>query len=406
MSAISLSIIFRGREIACSVTKGLLCGRRIEKDVDGDTTTYVYDGGNVIAEYDDNDDLASKYIHGARVDELVCMVDVADSNAVYYYHYDGLGSVVALSNSSGDSCQSYEYSAFGRVWAEYPEFKANPYMFTGRRFDFETGLFYYRARYYNPYIGRFLQTDPIGYGDGINWYAYCGNNPLAFVDPSGLVTVAFYNPKDHIQYVKNGELQIWKGVFEEYANDHGEIGVNVFEMKSPRDVLQKLAELRLEGVDVTEVYFYDHSWRAGGDNGLNFGTEMKYQGAEGGPGEIHENDIEDFCNALQAMTENAIFHFRHCSDIGLKDRLKDLAEWTQSSVTCPEDRIFSRSGGRVGRSNIWRVQEVPGPDYLPKDKYGIKAGKYLIAPFDPTTGKVGEVTEYLLKGKKYAHEVY
>ena len=88
-------------------------GRRIEKDVDGDTTTYVYDGGNVIAEYDGNNNLTRKYIHGARVDELVCMIDVADSNAVYYYHYDGLGSVVALSNSSGDSCQSYVYSVFG-----------------------------------------------------------------------------------------------------------------------------------------------------------------------------------------------------------------------------------------------------------------------------------------------------
>jgi RHS repeat-associated protein len=62
-----------------------------------------------------------------------------------------------------------------------------PYLFTGRRFDYETGLYYYRARYYNPYIGRFLQTDPVGYGDGINWYVYCKNNPLSFVDPSGLM---------------------------------------------------------------------------------------------------------------------------------------------------------------------------------------------------------------------------
>jgi RHS repeat-associated protein len=169
-------------------------GRRIEKDIDGDTTTYVYDGGNVIAEYDDGV-LARKFVHGPRVDEVVCMINVADNNAIYYYHYDGSGSVVALSDSYGDSRQSYEYSAYGRVWASDPDFTANPYMFTGRRFDYKTGLYYYRARYYNPYIGRFLQTDPIGYGAGINWYAYCGNNPLTFIDPSGLADF-FYDGRN------------------------------------------------------------------------------------------------------------------------------------------------------------------------------------------------------------------
>ena len=121
------------------------------------------------------------------------MIDVADSNAVYYYHFDGLGSVVALSDSNGDSCQSYEYSVYGQVAAEDPNFLTNPYMFTGRRFDIETGppdtrrvnLYYYRARCYNPHIGRFMQTDPVGYDDGINWYLYCKNNP-GRVDPSGL----------------------------------------------------------------------------------------------------------------------------------------------------------------------------------------------------------------------------
>jgi RHS repeat-associated protein len=92
--------------------------------------------------------------------------------------------VVTPSDSVGDTVQTYEYTVFGQVAAEDPNL-LNPYMFTGRRFDFETGLYYYRARYYNPYIGRFLQTDPVGYSDGINWYAYCGNNPLNFVDSSG-----------------------------------------------------------------------------------------------------------------------------------------------------------------------------------------------------------------------------
>jgi RHS repeat-associated protein len=71
------------------------------------------------------------------------------------------------------------------VAASDPNFTANPYLFTGRRFDCETGLYYYRARYYNPYIGPFLQTDPVGYSAGMNLYTYCGNNPLVLTDPSG-----------------------------------------------------------------------------------------------------------------------------------------------------------------------------------------------------------------------------
>jgi len=168
-------------------------GRRTEKRVDGYSTRYVYDGGNVIAEDDGNGNLLRKYIYGPGVDQPICMlenpasdgIDVADSNAVYYYHYDALGSVVALSDSNGDSVHTYEYSVYGQVGASDPNFITNPYMFTGRRFDFETGLYYYRARYYNPYIGRFLQTDPVGYGTGMNLYLYCWNNPTSWVDSTG-----------------------------------------------------------------------------------------------------------------------------------------------------------------------------------------------------------------------------
>jgi RHS repeat-associated protein len=127
------------------------------------------------------------------------MIDVADANATYYYHFDGLGSVVALTDGSGDAVQLYEYSIFGEVSASDPN-HPNRFLFTGREFDSETGLYYYRARYYNPYIGRFLQTDPAG--DGMNRYAYCANSPVNWLDPSGLrwedpaIRIIFFDSTD------------------------------------------------------------------------------------------------------------------------------------------------------------------------------------------------------------------
>jgi hypothetical protein len=94
--------------------------------------------------------LSNPYVYGPRVDEPVCMIDLADSNAVYYYHFDGLGSVVALTDANGTCVQTYEYSVYGHVAASSLRSRAtaedgsdpnhpNPFMFTGRQFDIETG---------------------------------------------------------------------------------------------------------------------------------------------------------------------------------------------------------------------------------------------------------------------------
>ena len=161
-------------------------GRRIAKSYNEELiTSYVYDGDHCLAEYDLNGNLKRKYIFGPCVDEPICMIEAGSSYAgTYYYHFDALGSVVALTNSSGNTVEVYEYSVFGQVGSSDPN-HPNRFMFTGREFDKETGLYYYRARYYNPQIGRFLQTDPIGYKDGVNWYAYCRNDPVCCIDPTG-----------------------------------------------------------------------------------------------------------------------------------------------------------------------------------------------------------------------------
>ena len=94
--------------------------------------------------------------------------------------------MVALTNSSGNTVEVYEYAVYGQVGASDPN-HPNRFMFTGREFDKETGLYYYRARYYNPEIGRFLQTDPGSVMTaGMNLYRYCTNNPWNSTDPFGL----------------------------------------------------------------------------------------------------------------------------------------------------------------------------------------------------------------------------
>jgi RHS repeat-associated protein len=222
-------------------------GRRIEKKYDGLTQMkYVYDGDHIIAEYDGFTNLLHKYIYGPGVDQPICMIDVPNSNATYYYHFDGLGSVIALTNSAGSVANLYEYSVYGEVSASDAS-HPNRFLFTAREFDKDTGLYYYRARYYNPYIGRFLQTDPIGYVDGMNAYWYCGNNPSGLVDPLGLkrkVNVAFYDSSNPN--------------YKEAANDFRWS----FDMKGVTDPLPFI-EACLNSIrrdaDIDNVYFYDDS---------------------------------------------------------------------------------------------------------------------------------------------------
>ena len=123
----------------------------------------------------------SWYTHGADIDEHLA---VERDGAHYFYHADGLGSVTAITDSGRNVVQSYAYESFGMLRPS-TDFM-DSYTYTGREWDREAGLYYYRARYYDPRDGRFISKDTAGINGGINYYSYVHNNVVNEIDPLGL----------------------------------------------------------------------------------------------------------------------------------------------------------------------------------------------------------------------------
>jgi RHS repeat-associated protein len=159
-------------------------GRRIQKSGPAGVTNYLYDEANAVAEYDSAGNLVTRYRQGLGIDQPLAM---SRAGATSYYHADGLGSITSLTDGSGSAVAAYTTDAFGKSLAAAGSV-VNPFRYTGREWDQEAGLYYYRARYYDSQTGRFLSEDPIRFDGGINFYAYVSNNPLNRVDPTGQQT--------------------------------------------------------------------------------------------------------------------------------------------------------------------------------------------------------------------------
>lgn|GEM_PF-1214590 len=161
--------------------------RRTKKVVNGVTRRMMWSGMDELAEYDVNGDLLRRFIPDGTGAMDARLATVTPTGDVYWHHTDHQGSVIATSNSAGETVGVASYSPYGEFGGDATTTpQHSPFGYAGRQYDEETGLYQYRARYYSPRLGQFLSSDPIGTKDDPNLYLYVANDPVNLTDPTGM----------------------------------------------------------------------------------------------------------------------------------------------------------------------------------------------------------------------------
>lgn len=165
-------------------------GRRATTTTAAGTVRHVYDGNQCLADLDEQGNVLRAYVWGPGIDNLLA---IRAGGATYYALTDHQNTVHGFVDAAGVIVARYVYDAWGNVLSEAVTASAlvgNRYRFQGREYSAVTGLYNFRARWYDPATGRWISKDPIGINGGLNMYVFCGNDPINFIDPFGLLPKA------------------------------------------------------------------------------------------------------------------------------------------------------------------------------------------------------------------------
>ena len=195
------------------------------------TRDFYLEGEHLEAVYGPGGQITDKYLRGVVVDEVIngYHYDWPNKEKNLTFHHDHLNSVTAVTGHNGTTVETASYGPFGNMESETgPVFSggevANKLRYTGREFDRETGLYYYRARYYDPEVGRFLTEDPLGFEAGINFYSYVSNNPINFNDPTGLLQFETEDPVLNEAILGDIEVTTVSDILAEIISDTSSLG--------------------------------------------------------------------------------------------------------------------------------------------------------------------------------------
>ncbi|HXZ80981.1 MAG TPA: RHS repeat-associated core domain-containing protein [Terriglobales bacterium] len=241
------------------------------------TTNYTYDGDNLIEETNASGTFVARYTPGINIDEPLGR----SGTSLNFYNADGLGSITSLTDSAGASASTYTYGAFGNLSA-YSGAVVNSYRYTAREFDQETGLYYYRARYYDPNISKFISEDPIRFESGYNLYGYVNNRPTFFTDPLGL-----FSKEVHYDITYGVALREFgpKCVAEAKSLASATAGQDVYSRNWVKDIL-------------VNINFFGRAWKK---PGVHFPGPNEFSALDKG---IASCDLNAFAQGLHSLQDS------------------------------------------------------------------------------------------------------
>jgi RHS repeat-associated protein len=312
-------------------------GRCVRRTTEGGTILFTYDGWRPILEWVDWGGWLAWNVYGAGPDEILARHDWVGGN--WIYKQDKQGSVVAVLDGSGTVAEKYHYDAFGQptvtdYWGNVRtdgngrpvSWCGNRFMFTGREYIAELGIYDYRHRFYHPALGRFLQSDPMGFDAGdMNLFRYCGDDPVDRSDPTGLfdmwsnltkffngnpsmdVVQAAWNERQQqtrivLELVPAGDRHISTGDFKLKNGSQG-VGLTEADFTVREPAKQEDGSSKVTGVYTLNVKYPDGPRSTAGPKTRQFGYSKEWEHAV--PYDAW------FGRALVTVREmNSKFHFR------------------------------------------------------------------------------------------------